>query len=613
MTTFRDFPLNSNIQRALEEKEFTTPTEIQEKVIPQILESTQDIIALAQTGTGKTAAFSLPVLSKMDLKKKHVQTLVLSPTRELAMQIAKDIKGFAKHMNNFNVVAVYGGSSIQDQMRSIRRGAHVIVGTPGRMLDLLKRKVLQLDKVQWVILDEADEMLKMGFVEDITSILSTTPDDKQTLLFSATMSRTIEQIAKKYMHNSMRIEAKATAHNKLAIDHQFMMVPARDKLTAFKRYRALHPDMYGIVFCRTRRETQEFGDALLKEGYPTGVLHGEIEQKHRTHIMESFKRKNISLLVATDVAARGIDVAKLTHVIHVGVPDYVESYVHRSGRTGRANEKGISLVIAHLREHRALYRIEQINKIKFEEIKVPKRQDLIKAEVDRYVSIIEAEGGISKLAEKHVDEMLENVSAEDMILVAKKALSVAIEVIIRKYPEENLDKPGGLGGSRGRGDSRDSRGGYGGRDDRGGRRNDRSGGRSNNYSDRSRGSSDGFRGRNQSRGNEGMETLVISLGRKHSLKVPHLLGMINEVTQGQRVDIGDINLGERESSFEVPADFVGQLSKSMSRLQFKDQRVRVKIGTQVARTADHSSRAPMKRKGRGKSTGGFKGKTRKRF
>jgi len=582
MTTFRDFPLNSNIQGALEEKKFTTPTEIQEKVIPQILESKQDIIALAQTGTGKTAAFSLPVLSKMDLKKKHVQTLVLSPTRELAMQIAKDIKGFAKHMNNFNVVAVYGGSSIQDQMRSIRRGAHVIVGTPGRMLDLLKRKVLQLDKVQWVILDEADEMLKMGFVEDITSILSTTPDDKQTLLFSATMSRTIEQIAKKYMHESIRIEAKATAHNKLAIDHQFMMVPAREKLTAFKRYKALHPEMYGIIFCRTKRETQEFGDALLKEGYPTGVLHGDIEQKHRTHIMESFKRKDISLLVATDVAARGIDVAKLTHVIHVGVPDYVESYVHRSGRTGRANEKGISLVIAHLREHRALYRIEQINKIKFEEIKVPKRQDLIKAEVDRYVSIIEAESEISKLAGKYVDEMLENVSAEDMVLVAKKALSVAVEVIVRKYPEENLDKSGGLDRSRG------------GRDDRSGRRNDRFGGRS-------RGRNDGFRGRNQSRGNEGMETLVISLGRKHRFKVPHLLGMINEVTRGQRVDVGDINLGDRESSFEVPADFVGQLSKSMSRLQFKDQRIRVKIGTQVARTSDRSTRAPIKRKGRGKS------------
>ncbi|MBU1445764.1 DEAD/DEAH box helicase, partial [Patescibacteria group bacterium] len=491
MTTFSQFPLASNIQKVLKEKAFLEPTPIQIKVIPQILESGQDIIAIAQTGTGKTAAFSLPIISKMDLKQQHVQTLVLSPTRELAMQIAKDMTGFSKYMDNLNVVAVYGGASIQDQMRAIRRGAHVVVGTPGRMLDLLNRKVLQLNKVQWVVLDEADEMLKMGFVEDITSILSTTPDDKQTLLFSATMSRTIEQIAKKYMHSSMRIEIKSTSSNQLAISHQYMMVPAREKLSALKRYMALNTDMYGIVFCRTKRETQEIGDALLKAGYPTGVLHGDIEQKHRTHIMESFKRKEISLLVATDVAARGIDVAKLTHVIHIGVPDYVESYVHRSGRTGRANEKGVSIVLANLREHRALHKIATMNGITFEEVKVPKRKDLIQVDVDNYVKRIEADTEVSKFVEKYVNEMLENVSPEDMALVARKALSLAIEEVINRYPEEELDRVE-LGGKRGDGRSSGySSGGRDRRDGRDGRDNGRSGGRDRRDGRRGRGNSDG--------------------------------------------------------------------------------------------------------------------------
>jgi len=539
MTTFSEFNLPDTIKQVLQEKNFLEATPVQKEVIPQILESHQDIIAIAQTGTGKTAAFSLPVLSKMDVNDRSVQTVVLSPTRELAMQIAKDMKAFAKGIHGLNIVAVYGGSSVQDQIREIKRGAQVVVGTPGRMLDLLRRRVLKLGNVQWAILDEADEMLKMGFVEDISNILANTPEGKQTLLFSATMSRTIEQIAKKYMHDSLRIEVKAPKGGESTIDHKCMMVPARNKVVAFQRYRALHPEMYGIVFCRTKRETQEIGDALLKKGYPAGVLHGDVEQRHRTHIMDSFKRRDITLLVATDVAARGIDVAKLTHVIHMGVPEKVESYTHRSGRTGRANEKGISLVLAHLREQWALNKIEKMRGIKFEEIEAPKREDLIRVDIEAYTGNLEEEPDVSILARQYVDNMLQDVSHEEMKTVARRALLVAVEDKISKHPEEEMDRPRVKGKSK--------------------RREKRM-----------------FTGN--------MKTLVISLGRKNSLTVPHLLGMINEVTRGERVDIGHIQLGDDESSFEAPLAYADKLRKAMSGQRFKGERVSVYEGGPIKRT-----------------------------
>ncbi|MCD6109152.1 DEAD/DEAH box helicase [bacterium] len=551
MKTFSEFNLPDDIQEVLQEKDFLEPTPVQKKVIPQILKSHQDIIAIAQTGTGKTAAFSLPVLSKMDPNDRSVQTVVLSPTRELAMQIAKDMKGFAKNIRGLNIVAVYGGSSIQDQIREIKRGAQVVVGTPGRMLDLLNRRVLKLGNVQWAILDEADEMLKMGFVEDISSILGNTPEGKQTLLFSATMSRTIEQIAKRYMHDSLRIEIKPADGRKLAIDHQYMMVPARNKVVALQRYKALHPEMYGIVFCRTKRETQEIGDALLKAGYPVGVLHGDIEQRHRTRIMDGFKRRDTSLLVATDVAARGIDVEKLTHVIHIGVPEKAESYTHRSGRTGRANEKGVSIVLAHLRERFALNRIEKINGIKFEEIKVPKREDLIQIDVEKYTNLLEDEPQVSILARQYVDKMLQDVSPEEMKTVARRALLLTVEDKISKHPEEEMDR------SRVKGK---------------------------------------FKRREKRMFTGNMKTLVISLGRKNSLTVPHLLGMINEVTRGERVDIGHIQLGDNRSSFEVPLAYAEKLRKAMSGQRFKGERVSVYEGEPVKRSG--LSRGGKRNKGR---------------
>ncbi len=551
MTTFAEFKLSPAIQRALEDKNFIEPTPVQEKVIPRILESSQDIIAIAQTGTGKTAAFGLPVISKMNTENQSVQMVVLSPTRELAMQIASDIKSFSKYIKNLNVVAVYGGSSIQDQIYALKRGAHVVVGTPGRTVDLIERGVLKLGGVKWMILDEADEMLKMGFTEDISAILEKTPAEKQSLLFSATMSKTIEQIGRSYMHSPERIDIKAANGKNLAISHQYMMVPAKDKVTAFKRYRELNPGMYGIVFCRTKKETQEIGEALIKEGVPVSVLHGDIEQRNRTRIMDAFKRKQTTLLVATDVAARGIDVAKLTHVIHIGVPDKFESYVHRSGRTGRASEKGISIVLAHLREHRALKRIEQMNGITFEEIPFPKREDIIKSDVNGYIESIESMENVSPMAKKYVDEILKDISDDEMGDIARKVLLHAIQERISKYPEEEMDRtPQKI-----------------------------------RHEDRHEGKRERKRDVRRDRNNAEMKTLVISVGRRNSLTVPHLLGMINEVTKGERIDIGQIEISDTAASFEVPSSFARHLCKTMSVRKFKGQRVIVREGSPVRRSA----------------------------
>jgi len=562
MTLFSELDLAPNIQEALKEKNFLEPTPIQAKVIPQILKSSRDIIAIAQTGTGKTGAFSIPMLSKIDGGKKTVQAVVLSPTRELAMQIAKDIKGFAKNTSGLRTAVVYGGSSIMDQIRDIKRGAQIVVGTPGRMLDLIKRKVLKLNDIKWAILDEADEMLNMGFIEDISAILADTPEDKQTLLFSATMSRTIEKIAQRYMHDSLRIEVKPEEGRTLAIDHKYMIVPAKNRIVALQRYILFNTDMYGIIFCRTKRETQEIGDTLLKMGMHVGILNGDIEQRHRTRIMEAFKRKETNLLVATDVAARGIDVEKLTHVIHIGVPEKIESYTHRSGRTGRAKEKGESLIIANLREHNAIRRIERMKRLKFTEVEVPKRTDLIQLEIENYINMLKEEPKTSALAKKYVDKMMQFIPKDEIEILGRRVLLLAMEEIVSKYPEDNFER----GGSRAGGSKKSPR-------------NDRE-----NY------------------GN--MKTLVISLGRKAGLTVPGLLGMINGIMNGERIDIGHIQLGDAQSSFDVPPNKAKELCRVMSKERFRGKTISVKEGARLRRERRSSGGRYPTKSSRGRKGGG---------
>ena len=371
MSTFLETGLNQELQKAVQELGFETPTPIQAKTIPHLLSSKQDVIALAQTGTGKTAAFGLPALHLTNVGAKHTQTLVLCPTRELCMQITKDIRNYAKHIKGVGVVAVYGGSSIDTQIRELNREAQIVVATPGRAKDLIGRKKLRLNNVERIILDEADEMLSMGFKEELDAILDETPKEKQTLLFSATMSKDIIRITKKYMSDPIEMSVARLNEGAKNVSHLYYMVQAKDRYEVLKRIADINPNIYGIVFCRTRRETKEVANKLMSDGYNADALHGDLSQAQRDEVMGRFRTRHLQLLVATDVAARGIDVTDLTHIINFNLPDDSETYVHRSGRTGRAGKKGTSIAIIHTRESGKIREFEKKFGIEFSREKVP--------------------------------------------------------------------------------------------------------------------------------------------------------------------------------------------------------------------------------------------------
>ena len=352
MKTFEELGVSEEIRRAIEELGFEQPMPVQEAVIPYLLGNGNDVIALAQTGTGKTAAYGIPVLQKVDPTQKEPQALILSPTRELCLQIADDLSDFSKYIDGLHVVAVYGGASIEMQSRQLRKGAQIIVATPGRLIDLMKRGVAKLDAVCNVVLDEADEMLNMGFSESINAIFEGVPSDRNTLLFSATMSREIEKIAKSYLHDYKEIVVGSRNEGAEKVNHIYYMVHAKDKYLALKRIVDYYPSIFAIIFCRTKVETQEIADKLIRDGYNAEALHGDLSQQQRDLTMQKFRQHNVQFLVATDVAARGLDVDDLTHVINYGLPDDIESYTHRSGRTGRAGKKGTSISIIHSRERR---------------------------------------------------------------------------------------------------------------------------------------------------------------------------------------------------------------------------------------------------------------------
>lgn len=387
--TFAEAGVSPDLLKAISELGFSQPMPVQEKVIPQILNSSNDVVALAQTGTGKTAAFGLPLLQKTDLDDRKIQSLILSPTRELCMQIADDLMNYAKYISEMNIVPVYGGASIEQQIRALKKGAHVVVATPGRLIDLLDRRVLSLSSVKYVVLDEADEMLNMGFSESIESILKQVPESHTTLLFSATMPPEIARIAKKYMKKPVEITIGTKNAGAENIKHICYTVHAKDKYETLKRIADYYPDIYGIVFCRTRIETQEIADKLIHDGYNAEPLHGDLSQGQRDTVMAKFRSKTVKVLVATDVAARGIDVNDLTHVINYNLPDDSDAYNHRSGRTGRAGKTGISIVIINMKEK---YRIKQIeSKIgkPFIKEKVPTGNDVCEKQLFHLIEKIE--------------------------------------------------------------------------------------------------------------------------------------------------------------------------------------------------------------------------------
>jgi ATP-dependent RNA helicase DeaD len=463
LKNFSELGVEQSLLNAIQELGFENPTPIQEQTIPVFLETGRDILGLAQTGTGKTAAFGLPILQLINPSARHIQSLVICPTRELCMQISRDLASYSKHKPGINVVAVYGGASIEGQIRDIKRGAHIIVATPGRLMDLMKRKAININEVNFVVLDEADEMLNMGFEEDVEYILGHTPAEKRVCLFSATMPKAIRNIGNRYMNEPVEISVGKSNSGNANITHQYSIVHAKDKYAALKRYVDFNSeDIYAIIFCTTRMETQDISDKLIKDGYNADCLHGDLSQAQREKVMSRFRHHAIKILLATDVAARGIDVSGLTHVIHYHLPDDIENYTHRSGRTGRAGKLGVSFTLLHMREGGRLKDIERMSNIKFEKVLIPSAQDVRDKKLLAFTDTIintEIEEGVF---DAHVMKGIETLMSFEKDELLKKFLSLELRrfsVDFANAPDLNIHAGGERSGRDGREGGRESRGG----------------------------------------------------------------------------------------------------------------------------------------------------------
>ncbi|WP_298880859.1 DEAD/DEAH box helicase [uncultured Polaribacter sp.] len=556
MSTFLELGLKEPINKALTDLGYEKPTVIQEKAIPQIIASTDDLKAFAQTGTGKTAAFSLPILELLDPNNSNVQAIILSPTRELAVQIGNNIKDFCKYLKGVKVTTVYGGSSMEDQIRSLKKGSQIVVGTPGRTVDLINRRALKLGNVQWLVLDEADEMLNMGFKEELDNVLDATPETKQTLLFSATFPREVEAIARNYMTKPVEITSGEKNQGSDNVSHEYYSVTERTRYPALKRIADLNPDIYAIIFCRTRRETQEVADNLIKDGYNADSLHGDLSQAQRDSVMGKFRKKTIQILVATDVAARGLDVNNLTHVINHKLPDQIENYNHRSGRTGRAGNKGISIVLVNGKEKGRLRPIERIIKKKFIETKVPSGKEICQNQlmhlIDKVHNIEVNDSQINEFLPS-IYEKLEDLSREELI---QKFVSLEFNQFLSYYENaQDLNDLSSRSNSRARATD------------------------------------------------ENMTRFFINIGRKDSLNPAKLIGLINDQRIGDKIEIGAIDILDTFSFFEIDKNFEEKTLEAFSSNQpdFDGRSVNVEI-TKKERSGGgrRGGRKPF-----GKKDGGF--------
>lgn len=543
MKTFEELGVSEEIRRAIEELGFEQPMPVQEAVIPYLLGNGNDVIALAQTGTGKTAAYGIPVLQKVDPTQKETQALILSPTRELCLQIADDLSDFSKYIDGLHVAAVYGGASIEMQSRQLRKGAQIIVATPGRLIDLMKRGVAKLDTVNNVVLDEADEMLNMGFSESINAIFEGVPSDRNTLLFSATMSREIEKIAKSYLHDYKEIVVGSRNEGAEKVNHIYYMVHAKDKYLALKRIVDYYPSIFAIIFCRTKVETQEIADKLIRDGYNAEALHGDLSQQQRDLTMQKFRQHNVQFLVATDVAARGLDVDDLTHVINYGLPDDIESYTHRSGRTGRAGKKGTSISIIHTRERYKVKAIEKIIQKEFVDGTLPAAKDICSKQLykvmDQILKVDVNEEEIEPFL-KDIYRHFEYIDKEDII---KKIISMTFNRFLEYYANApEIEKPSGK------------------RSDREGERGSRS--------------SRGERTRKAPRTPEaGYKRLFINLGKDDGFYPGEVMQFINKNVHG-RQEVGHIDLLGKFSYIEVPEKDANKVMKALNGTTYKKREVR---------------------------------------
>ena len=531
---FKEIGLNKNIQKAIEDLNFKILTPIQQEAIPYLLENETDLIALAQTGTGKTAAFGLPILHKIEIKKKIPQAIILCPTRELCLQITKDIIEYSKYIKGVKITPVYGGANISTQIKSLKSGTQIVVGTPGRVIDLINRKSLQLTSIEFTILDEADEMLNMGFKDDLDIILAETPQKKQTLLFSATMPKEVMRISKSYMFNPKTIEVASRNEGAKNVEHHYYMVSARDKYQALRRICDLNPDIYGIVFCRTRRETANISDKLMQDGYNADAIHGELSQAQRDHVMGRFRKKKLQILVATDVAARGIDINELTHVINYNLPDDNEIYVHRSGRTGRAGNKGISIIIAHSKDGRKLKAIEKMIKHKLILKKIPNGDEICQIQLMKLIDKI-VRSKVNHQIDKYIptiEEKLAHLNKEDLI---KHFVSTEFNRFLSFYknaPDLNISI------------------------------------NSKNHTAKKRENKTGY-------AETGHTRFFINLGKDKNLKTHNLIGLINEYTKNRNIPMGKIDLMKKFSFFEVPSDFEKIILKELKNAVWNGTKIRV--------------------------------------
>lgn len=536
--SFIEIGVDPEVVRGLDELGFVSPTPVQEKVIPALLGADGDWISLAQTGTGKTAAFGIPLIQKMDIGSLKTQALVLCPTRELCVQVARDIEGFGKYISGLKTLAVYGGARIDTQINALRRGVHIIVATPGRLQDLMNRGAADISGIATVVLDEADEMLNMGFLEEISAILAATPEQKSTLLFSATMSREVKTIANRYMTDAREIvigERNSGAEN---VQHHYYMVRAQDRFPALKRIVDLHPEIYGIIFCRTRQETQEVADSLMADGYQADALHGELSQVQRDLVMGKFRRKALQLLVATDVAARGVDVNDLTHVINYNLPDELASYTHRSGRTGRAGKEGVSISIIHQKEGWKVKAIERnINK-SFKRCRVPSGREVCDNQIMHRIGLMLGGDIDQTQIEPLMPALKEKLAAFDRDELIKRFVALEAKRFIDDYryaPDLNVDEQAKGPGQK---KSRD-----------GGRRNDRT----------------------------RFTRFHINVGKNDGMGPERLISIINQGARSKSIAVGKIELMRNFCFLEADSRFSAKVMSAFSRQKINGRNVQIAI------------------------------------
>ena len=565
--TFQELGISENLLHAIADLGFEAPMPVQAEVIPMLLNSDNDVVALAQTGTGKTAAFGLPLIQRVNIADNTPQALVLAPTRELCLQIAADLADFAKYIPELSILPVYGGSSIDSQIRALRRGVQIIVATPGRLIDLIDRGVVKLDKVHTVVLDEADEMLNMGFVDSINDILGHVPADRKTLLFSATMPAEVARIARNYMHDPREVVIGTRNEGTANVRHIYYMVHAKDKYLALKRIADNSPGIYAIIFCRTRRDTQEIADSLIHDGYNADALHGDLSQQQRDIVMKKFRDGVIRLLVATDVAARGLDVDNLTHVINYGLPDEVAIYTHRSGRTGRAGKSGTSVAIIHSREKNRLREIERVIGRTFERKEVPTPHHIIEKQMYNLANRIEQVKVNEDEIAGYMSGIVKKLSwlSEDDLL--KRVLSLELNRLLDYYkdaPEiDTIDeKP-----------TREER--------------------RKKKTDKPRTPAD----KDRRTAEDGMERIYVSAGKNDGFYAANLIDILNKVVPGRRVDVGRIDLLPTYSLFDVRKGDANRVVASLKGSEFMGRRLYSEVAVpdkDYARTSQRRSGSKRK-------------------